>query len=454
MPKPHRRNKFPRKPAPEASKPDLPGFGARRCAAILVEKTVDQHESIDQLTTGSTAIGVYRALEPQDRGLARAIALATLRHYRRIGEVLSRLYNRKPPKNARYLVHTLEVAAAQILYMNVPASAAVNLAVSAINRDKRTARFTGFANAVLRKLADETESLRTSVDEVSPFPAWMAKKLVSGYGKKLTAEMGMAVSNEPNVDLVTRPGAENVLPADFATVLPMGILRLTTATPVTELPGYEAGQWWVQDIAASLPARLLGDVTGKQIADLCAAPGGKTMQLASLGANVTAVDISRQRLGRLTENLKRTGLSAEIVQADILEWEPDERFDAILLDAPCTATGTVRRHPDVLWNKTPENLDELVALQRALIHRAARLLKPGGTLIYANCSLFREEGEDIAANPPVEGMVLDPILPAELPGLEFCINRQGTMRCLPHFLGGQHAEGGMDGFFAARFIVG
>ncbi|HPE32023.1 MAG TPA: RsmB/NOP family class I SAM-dependent RNA methyltransferase, partial [Parvularculaceae bacterium] len=230
---------------------------------------------------------------------------------------------------------------------------------------------------------------------------------------------------------------------------PTGGLRLATVSNVTELPGFSAGEWWVQDAAASLPARLLGDVRGKRVFDLCAAPGGKTMQLAAAGARVTAVDVTGDRLKLVAENLRRVSLSAETIKADILRWSPSEKADAILLDAPCSATGTIRRHPDILYSKSETDIAELAVLQARMIDKAASLLKEGGVLVYATCSLQPEEGERQveAALARHEELAREPVTAEEVGGLTQAVTRQGDLRTLPCFWG---ERGGMDGFFAAR----
>ncbi|MCJ2184944.1 RsmB/NOP family class I SAM-dependent RNA methyltransferase, partial [Novosphingobium sp. 1949] len=252
------------------------------------------------------------------------------------------------------------------------------------------------------------------------------------------------------LDLALRDPAQTAQWAERlgGTSLMPGHVRLSRGTPVAELEGFRDGAWWVQDLAASLPARLLGAGEGRRALDLCAAPGGKTMQLAAQGWNVTALDIAGRRLERLRENLERTQLSAEIVQADALKWTPEAPFDAILLDAPCTATGTSRRHPDVLHRISPRQIAEMTAIQSALLTRAAGWLAPGGVLVYAVCSLEPEEGE--AQVEALEGLGIVPVVPAELPeGLK--PRADGTVRTDPAML---PEQGGLDGFFIARWRKG
>lgn len=434
------------------------GLAARNAAVLILGNIVDDHKTLDQVCDPTNGINAFVSLDKRDQALAKAIAITTLRNYRRIGVILSKIYNRKPPQRARILIHAIETAAAQILFMDVPASAAVNLAISIIRKNKPTERFAGFANAVLRSIERDKENLLEKSKNAHPFPAWLYKKLCSDHGKEKVNLAGQALAIKSNLDLTPISSEIDICETIDAVQLPTNSYRLKTDQPISELNGYDDGIWWVQDIAASLPAKLIGDVKNKNVADLCAAPGGKTMQLASLGANVTAIDQSEKRLQRLEQNLKRTGLSAKIIAADILEMEIEEQFDAILLDAPCSATGTTRRHPDILWNKTPDSVASLVKLQNELLIKAAQMLKPGGTLIYANCSLLKDEGENLIAKLKIEGLSLNPIQTSELVDLEICVNGQGTVRTLPHYLAITDQENkddalnGMDGFFIARFV--
>lgn len=430
------------------------GLAPRRAATLLLLRVVDDQRSLEELTTGRGSLGEYARLPVRDRALSRAIALTALRNKQVIDHALDGLWKRPPPAKARWLVHTLTIAAAQILFMHLPDSAAVNLAVAAIGEDRRTSRFSGFANAVLRRLVREKEAILAALPAVLPFSPEIARLLNRDYGRETAGKMALALRREPVIDLVFNPERTASAEAIDAALLPLGVRRLKTSAEISELPGYREGEWWVQDIAASLPARLLGDIRGKAVADLCAAPGGKTMQLAAAGADVTAVDIAEARLAVVRDNLERTGLCARLVAADILTWQPAAKFDAVLLDAPCTATGTARRHPDIFWNKSAEDAERLSRLQRRMIKRAADFVRPGGLLVYANCSLLKQEGEALVANLGLDALSLSPIGPEELPGLTNCINSQGTLRCLPHYLALEPPElGGMDGFFAARFVV-
>ncbi len=286
-----------------------------------------------------------------------------------------------------------------------------------------------------------------TLPEHASLPDAVYMRLTANWGEAVAQAAAVAITDQPPLDLTLRGES----PVEGESLLP-GHLRVRTDLPVPQLPGYAEGQWWVQDLAASLPARLIGTAkTGDARAlDLCAAPGGKTLQLASAGWNVTAVDISNSRLARLSDNLARTGLSADIVTADVLAWQPGFEADAVLLDAPCSATGIFRRHPDVLHRVRPRVVAELAELQAALLPRAARWVRPGGVLVYATCSLEPEEGEHqiehfLAQTP---GFAIDPVLPAELPkGL--VAHERGWLRILPGMLA---EHGGLDGFFMVRLM--
>lgn len=451
----------PAKPAAsyEPSGRERVGLAARVCAATLIGKVVDGGHSLDRLCDEKSGLASLRALIAKDRALARAIATAALRLRKPIEAALSSLVKNEPPKAARHLLHTLHAAAAQILYMQVPPSAAVNLAVTAVTEDRRSNRFAGFANALLRRLAQNAETVRAApVDAASLFPAWLAKALAADHGPAAADAIARMAAIEPLIDLSPHPSMTAAQRAELvaacgAIVLPTGSLRITDGRPVREIPGYAEGRWWVQDMAASLPARLLGDIAGKRVADLCAAPGGKTAQLAAAGAKVTAIDVSRARLERLRANLARLDLKAEIVAADFLSIGGPEPFDAVLLDAPCSSTGTLRRHPDVMWTKSPDDIEKLGQVQERMLLAASKWVRPGGALVYANCSLLRREGEEVVARV----LKIDPSLSIAPVGPgENGIDRQwiaadGALRTLPcHFPADPPARGGMDGFYACR----
>jgi 16S rRNA (cytosine967-C5)-methyltransferase len=307
-----------------------------------------------------------------------------------------------------------------------------------VRRGKRTGHLAGLVNAVLRAVAEGEIALPPQ-----KLPRWMRQPMVHAYGRDAVAAIEVVQAMEPPLDLTLRAGFE----APEGEVLPTGSLRLTAPGQVSGLPGYAAGGWWVQDAAAALPARLLGVQPGERVLDLCAAPGGKTLQMAAAGAAVTAVDISGPRMARVAANLARTGLTADLVVADALVWEPEVPFDAILLDAPCSATGTVRRHPDLPFVKDGSEVAGLVALQAALLDRALGWLRPGGRLVFATCSVLPEEGEDqvAAALERHPGLAVERV---DLAGVEPAWwTEVGGLRLRPDYWADR---GGMDGFFMVR----
>ncbi|WP_230980141.1 RsmB/NOP family class I SAM-dependent RNA methyltransferase [Oryzicola mucosus] len=436
---------------------DVPGLAARMTAAKLLAAVIDAKTPLDGMTDQEHGHPQYRALEPRDRALVRAILVTALRYRGTIAALLAKRLEKPLPANATALSHILHVAATQILFLDVPDSAAVDLAVTHAKGDPRTVRFSGLVNGVLRSLARaKAEELAPALDRMRDAPDWFAARLREAYGKD-KAEAILAIHrSEAPVDFSVKSGAAGWAEKLGGIVLPTGSVRVEKLSAgVTELPGFTEGAWWVQDAAAALPARLLGDIKGKRVADLCAAPGGKTAQLILSGAEVTAVDTSRNRLKRLAANLERLGLQAETVVSDILAYEPKELFDAVLLDAPCSSTGTVRRHPDVPWIKTPEDIVKLAAVQRKLLDRSIDLVRPGGTIVFSNCSLDPAEGEVLAAAfqadhaGHIEPM---PFSTDEVPGAEAFLTGQGWLRTTPAGLALDRPElSGLDGFFAARF---
>ncbi|MEM6942484.1 MAG: transcription antitermination factor NusB [Pseudomonadota bacterium] len=383
------------------------------------------------------------------RAEARSIADMALRRLGEIDAVLSRFVDRMPPPPA---CHILRVMAAEIMHMARAPHAAVNGAVTLARADPRARRIAGLVNAVGRRLQGAAEPKRPAAINT---PDWLADALREDWGQKTADAMMRAHRDLPSHDLTLKHEADGEpLAAEIgATLLPSGTLRLPGRPQISTLPGFDHGSWWVQDAAAALPARLLeggpGALKDKRVLDLCAAPGGKTMQLAAMGAQVTALDANETRMERLSENLARTKLSAEIIVADARDWQPETPFYAILLDAPCSATGTMRRHPDLAWRLQPDTIGALIELQESLLARAWGWLAPGGTLVYATCSLLRAEGEEqiesfLAAMPGAARRPLDtadPILPPD------AVTPEGDLRTTPAML---PEIGGIDGFFAAR----
>jgi 16S rRNA (cytosine967-C5)-methyltransferase len=434
-----------------------PGLAARKTAARLLSAIIDAHTSLDGLTDAEGGHPQYRALDVRDRALVRAILTTALRFRVTIEKLIERELDRPLPGNAHALSHILHVAAAQILFLDIPDSAAVDLAVSHAKGDPRTARFGGMVNGVLRALARAKatalpETLAATVDA----PDWFRERLVHAYGNEKAAAILAAHRVEAPTDFTVRAEPEKWAARLDGIVLPTGTVRVERlSAPVPDLPGFGEGAWWVQDAAAALPARLLGDVAGARVADLCAAPGGKTAQLVSAGARVTAVDISANRLKRLAANLGRLGLEAEIVTADLMKYEPAQPFDAVLLDAPCSSTGTVRRHPDVPWTKTPDDIEKLAEVQFRLLGRAMELVRPGGRVVFSNCSLDPAEGEALLERflAGTQSVKLDPIRPGEAAGIAPFVTARGTLRTTQADLDLETpALSGMDGFFAARLV--
>lgn len=431
---------------------DKPGLAARQAAARLLAAVIDKRTSLDGLLDQKGGNPAFTGLDRNDQALVRAILLAALRHRTIIEAVIATLVDRPLPPGARALVHVLHVAAAQIIYLDLPDHAAVDLAVEQASIDPRNRRFAALVNAVLRRLIREKQALVPAVEsKTRNAPPWFDERLRAAYGARADRILA-AHGSVPPLDLTVKSDPQAWAERLGGILLPTGTVRLGALTgPVTDLPGFAEGQWWVQDAAASIPARLFGNVGGMRIADLCAAPGGKTAQLIVAGAEVTAVDLSRNRLRRLGENLARLGLEAEILEADCLDWQPDGTFDAVLLDAPCSSTGTVRRHPDIPWTKGPEDVEKLAALQEKMLRHAITLVRPGGKIVFSNCSLDPAEGEDmvqrvIDTEPHLQRISIDQ---ADWPGLEEAVSGRGEMRTTPDMLPNENARlAGMDGFFA------
>jgi 16S rRNA (cytosine967-C5)-methyltransferase len=405
----------------------------REAAFDLLTAVLDRRRSLEH------ALDSLPAMEPRDKAAAHRLAAAVLRRMGTLDAVLEPHLRREPPTPAR---HVLRLGAAGLLLLNTPQHAAVATAV-ALTRRKGLTPFAGLVNAVLRKVTAGGPAQLADLD--SPrldTPPW----LWASWGSQARS-IAIAHQQEAPLDVTLRHGTP---PPAGGTLLPTGSVRFPPGTRVADIPGFAEGQLWVQDTAAALPARLLNARPGESIADLCAAPGGKTAQLADAGAGVTALELDPARLERLKGNLERWNLPATLVQADATTWQPPALFDAILLDAPCSATGTIRRHPDILHTKRPRDIQSVTAIQDRLLQSAEAMLKPGGRLIFAVCSLQPEEAQPRVQAAVARGHLrLDPFLPAELPGLPEAITPDGWLRTRPALW---PDEGGMDGFFAARLI--
>ncbi len=436
--------------------PSVPGLQSRKTAAKLLAAVIDAKTPLDGLTDHEHGHPQFRELDMRDRALVRAILVTALRFRVTIERLIARRLDRPLPTNAHSLSHLLHVAAAQILFLDVPDSAAVDLAVTQAKSDPRTQRFAGLVNGVLRGIARaKNHQLPKMLAATSDAPDWFIGRLTAAYGERKARAILDMHRREALVDFTVKSDRQAWAEKLGGILLPTGTVRVERlAANVADLPGYGEGAWWVQDAAAALPARLFGDVAGLRVADLCAAPGGKTAQLATAGAHVTAVDTSRNRLTRLAANLERLGLEAMIVQADLLDYKPEQLFDSVLLDAPCSSTGTVRRHPDVPWTKSPSDIAKLAALQHKLLDKAITLVKPGGRLVFSNCSLDPEEGEALVETFLRETgtVTADPVAPDEIDGIAPFITGNGTLRTTPADLELSRPEiSGLDGFFAARF---
>lgn len=445
-----RPNKSAKHTKPSQADIDKRGYLARAAAAKMLSAAVEQKTPLDGMIDEDHGNPAFRALSPQDRGLVRAILNSALRHLGWIDAIFDSFLDKPLPDGARHLRHILSVAAAQILFLDIPDHSAVDIAVEQARRDPRSSRFANLVNALLRRLAREKDAVLDKARATAPiFPDWFRKRLEEAYGPDATREIGACFLERAPLDLTVAKDPEHWASLLGGTVLPTGTVRLARFEgSVTDLPGFAEGAWWVQDAAAAIPARLMGDIRGRRVADLCAAPGGKTAQLIAQGAMVTAIEQSPSRIKRLRSNLERLGLEAEITQSRLEDFKPAEPFDAILLDAPCSSTGTIRRHPDVLWTKGPADIEKLAGVQYRLLESAFLLLKEGGRIVFSNCSLDPLEGEALitkflAAHPEAERL---PISKADWPGLEDAINAAGEIRTTPAMLGG------MDGFFAAVLL--
>jgi 16S rRNA (cytosine967-C5)-methyltransferase len=439
-----------RAPPPE---PPPPGLAPRIAAAQILAETLTKGRSLEDRFAAESALGPLAGLDSRDRALARAIVTAALRRLGTIRKAIGRFLERGSPKRSGSFDWILLVAAAQILFLDAPDHAAVDLAVRATRAEPAAAPFAAVVNGVLRNIIREKQSILDASDALDDdTPAWLAARWRNAYGAERARAIAEAHRHEPTLDLSVKSDVEGWARRLGGIVLPTGSLRLETHRPIRELDGYEDGEWWVQDAAAALPARLLGAAAGMRIADLCAAPGGKSAELAAAGAHVTAVDRSAERLKRLAANFERLRLDIEVAVSDALSFEATP-FDAILLDAPCAATGTIRRHPDVAWTKRAGDVAMLAQLQVQLLDRAISLTKPGGLVVFCTCSLEPEEGENHVAallrrNPDVRRI---PIEASEIGGLAECLTEAGDLRTLPcHLPGPTPRLSGLDGFFATR----
>jgi 16S rRNA (cytosine967-C5)-methyltransferase len=421
-------------------------LNARVAAAELLIAVMDHGRALEDALEQTPS---FNALEGRDRAFARALVTAGLRRLGSVNAVLSRFLERPLPDDAHHGRALLHIGATQLLVLGTPAHAAVGETVEAANSLREARGFAKLMNAVLRRVSRDGPEIFASLPPGADLPPWLYTRWRAAYGES-APRIAQALLQEPPLDISVKEDAASWAERLGGVLTPTGSVRLASPAPIDTLPGFGEGAWWVQDAAAALPARLLGDVRGKRVLDLCAAPGGKTLQLAAAGARVTAVDKSDARLNRLRENLARTKLSAEVITTDALKYRASEPFDAVLLDAPCTSTGTLRRHPDVAWLRRPTDVRSLAELQSKLVAAAAALLKPGAPLLYAVCSLEPEEGEGVVADALKHGWRREPFRVGDVPGADEFITAAGDLRTLPaHW----PEIGGLDGFYAARLVL-
>jgi len=398
----------------------------------LLSQVLQRHHSLED------ALNLLPGGEPRDRAAAHRIAAAVLRRLASIDAVLEPFLRRAPPDEVRQI---LRIGAAGLLLLDTPAHAAVGTAVELAHSQKLDP-YAGLVNAVLRRVAANGPAALAELDGPRlDTPAW----LWQAYGENARA-IAECEAEEAPIDITRKPG---VAPLPEGELLPTGSLRFAAGTRVVDLPGFAEGEFWVQDAAAALPAMLLNVAPGELVADLCAAPGGKTAQLVAAGGKVTAVEKSADRARRLSENLARLGMKPQMVIADVLDFRPEHKFDAILLDAPCSATGTVRRHPDVKHLKKQRDIAGITKVQDQLIDAALAMLRPGGRLVYAVCSMLPQEGTERIVAAQKRGARLEPFTASELTLLPEALSPEGHLVTHP---GLWAARGGMDGFFSARLV--
>jgi 16S rRNA (cytosine967-C5)-methyltransferase len=424
------------------------GVPARAAAQAILSAVLRKRRPLD---AAQDEILAESNLEPRDAGFARAITGETLRRFGQL-DALLRECLKKPlaPHRSGPTLEILLTGACELLFLGVPAHAAVDAANRLAAQDSKAVHFKPLINATLRRLARDGRAMLDAQDAPRlNTPDWLWTRWCDAFGEKTARAIAQAHTQPAPLDVLTTQSHFDAARLREATALPGGVLRLADAGRVDILSGFVEGEWWVQDFAAGLPARLFGDVRGRTVIDLCAAPGGKTAQLAAMGANVVAVERESSRIPRLRENLDRLKLKVDLVEADVRDYTPETRAPFVLLDAPCSATGTIRRHPELPWIKSAADVMSCTQTANELIGAAADLVAAGGTLVFAVCSLEREEGpEQVDAFLRRHGEFRrDPISSAELFGHAEFINAKGDLRTLPcHF-----AElGGMDGFYAAR----
>ena len=422
-------------------------ISSRSSALKLFRRVIRDHKPLDGASISYPEPGY---VTKSDHAFALRLAKTALRRLGQIDDILDKCLERPLPKNAQIAKDILRLGVAQLLFMEIPDHAAVYTSVQLFHA-KGGGSYAKLINGVLRRIAREGPSWVEAQDAPRlNTPNWLWQSWSNTYGIKTCRAIAAAHLKEPPLDISVKNNPEIWAERLGAQIMPSGTLRLKNAGAVSELTGYKEGAWWVQDVAAHIITHFLGDINGKKVIDLCAAPGGKTAALINSGADVTAVDHSHGRLKRLQENLTRLNFSAEIIQGNAQIWKPSNTADAVLLDAPCSATGILRRHPDIARGKSVTDVERLAALQFRLLTSAAEMLKPGGLLVYATCSLQSEEGPAQVKKVVKDRLPLKscPISKTDVFGLDETLTTEGYFRSLPSIL---HQFGHMDGFFACRF---
>lgn len=419
---------------------------ARLCALSALVHTLDKGKALDSAWAQDRH---FNSLSPSDRAFAQLLVKTTLRRMGQIDDLLNRFLEHSLASKASRIMHTLRLGVAQLIWLETPPHAAVHSAVE-MTKQLKMEKFSGLVNAVLKRIAKEGRTIINAQDAAKlNTPGWLRQSWEKTYGADVARRIAEIHLTEPPLDITVKNDPAGWAEKLGGVVLPMGSVRLRETRNITQLQGFSEGDWWVQDMAATIPVQLLGNVHDKRVIDLCAAPGGKTAQLASAGAKVQAVDRSKERIAMLKTNVHRLKLQAEYVTTDASKWLPAFAPEAILLDAPCSATGTLRRHPDVAWHRSPEDIARLVETQHNLLLHALNILQSGGTLVYAVCSLQPEEGERQISQLLNErkDVALIPTSAAELGLPSECVTPKGEIRTLPCHLG---ELGGMDGFYAVK----
>ena len=433
-----------------------PGMAARQLAVTVLVQVLHRGQSLDETLASAFASERGQALEPRDKGIARLIVTTVLRRNGELGAAIRAHLDKPLPEDTGRLWTILLSAAAQLLVLETPPHAAINIAVEQVRADRQAARFDGLTNAVLRRVSERGLGDTPARDAARiNVPAWLFSNWTQSYGLETADAIASASLREAGLDLTVKSDAGAWAEKLGGVILPTGSLRVPASGRIEDMPGYSEGAWWVQDAAAALPAKLFGDISGKSVADLCAAPGGKTAQLICAGASVTAVDLRPERIKRMQQNLDRLQVTCETVAADAGDWQPGHLFDAVLLDAPCTATGTIRRHPDILFLKRATDVAQLEPIQARLLANAALLVKPGGTLIYCTCSLDLAEGEWHIKDFLIDNANFErKAIVAGEAGIDAAwLTPDGDLRTLPfHQPMEGDLPGGLDGFYAARLI--